>query len=58
MGNFGLAITQVIKLVGLYQFAVRQFAELENQMTSVERVLEYTNIPQEAALESPSSNLF
>lgn len=52
-GNVGLAISQAINLTGMFQWGMRQSAELENQMTSVERVLEYSDIEMEPPLESP-----
>jgi len=40
-GYVGLAITQSINLTGRLHWFLRQSTELENQMASVERILEY-----------------
>ncbi|KAK0081216.1 hypothetical protein PV326_007800 [Microctonus aethiopoides] len=50
--NVGLAITQCIGITGKLSYGMRQTAELENQMTSVERVIEYTNIESESPTDS------
>ncbi|KYN17539.1 hypothetical protein ALC57_10161 [Trachymyrmex cornetzi] len=51
-GFVGLAITQSIGLTGMFQWGMRQSAELENQMTSLERILEYNKVDSEPPLES------
>ncbi|CAM9122833.1 unnamed protein product, partial [Ectocarpus sp. 4 AP-2014] len=51
-GLLGAALVYVLQLGGLFQWAVRQAAEVEIQMVSAERVLGYCRVPQEAALES------
>lgn len=47
----GLAISQTLILTGMLQFGVRQTAEVISQMTSVERILQYTHIEREAKWE-------
>lgn len=51
-GNVGLAISQVFNLIFMCQWGMRQTAELENQMTSVERVVEYAEVQPEPPLET------
>lgn len=51
-GGVGLAIANALMLTGMFQWGVRQSAEIESQMTSVERVLEYSSVEPEASLES------
>ncbi|KAJ3217850.1 Multidrug resistance-associated protein 4 [Dinochytrium kinnereticum] len=47
-GVVGLLLSYALQLMGLLQWAVRQSAEVENLMVSVERILEYTNLTPEA----------
>ncbi|KAJ9596239.1 hypothetical protein L9F63_027138, partial [Diploptera punctata] len=51
-GNVGLAISQSLILNGMLQHGMRLTAEVVNQMTSVERVLEYTKVEKESDLET------
>ena len=51
-----MAFSSALMLTGMTQWGVRQSAELESQMTSVERIIEYSKLPQEAELETKGEN--
>jgi ABC-type multidrug transport system fused ATPase/permease subunit len=48
--NAGFALSYCLLLTALFQWAVRQSAEVETMMTSVERIVEYGELPAEGAL--------
>ncbi|XP_036946537.1 multidrug resistance-associated protein 4-like isoform X2 [Acanthopagrus latus] len=54
-GEVGLVLTYAVTLVGNFQWTMRQSAEVENMMTSVERVMEYTELKSEAPWKTQKS---
>ena len=46
----GLIISVAMSLAR-FQYGIRQSAEMEIQMTSVDRIIEYSKLPSEASLE-------
>lgn len=46
----GLSLSMLLQLAGLFQWCIRQSAEVVNQMVSVERVLAFGNLDSEAPL--------
>jgi len=48
----GLTLLYCLQLGGLFQFCVRQSAEVESLMTSTERIMEYCNLDPEPEPES------
>ncbi|XP_055398814.1 ATP-binding cassette sub-family C member 4-like isoform X2 [Bubalus kerabau] len=51
LGQVGLVLSLSLVLTGMFQWCVRQSAEVENMMISVERVIEYTDLEKEAPWE-------
>lgn len=47
--QIGLAISSALFLSGSFQWGVRQSTEMESQMTSVSRIKEYSELPEEPA---------
>ncbi|ODN04666.1 Multidrug resistance-associated protein 4 [Orchesella cincta] len=51
-GNVGVALSTILGLAGGLQWGIRQSAETENYMTSVQRAFEYCNLTPEAPLKN------
>ncbi|XP_017760874.1 PREDICTED: multidrug resistance-associated protein 4-like [Eufriesea mexicana] len=47
-GNVGLVISQSLIVIGTLQHGVKQSGEMMSNITSVERILQYTNLPKES----------
>ena len=47
VGLIGFALVYTMSLSGLFQWTVRQSAEVEAQMTSIERIHSYASLPPE-----------
>jgi len=56
-GSVGLALTQVMALLGRIQWGIKQSTALEIHMVPVERIFEYTHLPQEETLQSTISKI-
>ena len=52
-GLAGMALVVSLTFAGTLQYAIRQMSELENAMTSVERLVAFSQLPTEASPASP-----
>ncbi|CAD6203315.1 GSCOCT00009756001.2-RA-CDS [Cotesia congregata] len=50
--SVGLAISQSLVLTGMLQHGVKQMTQVISQMTAVERIIQYTDLPKEGPIES------
>lgn len=58
VGNIGLTVTQIMSLTNTLQWGIRQTAELESHLTSIERILEYSHLEEEPMIDSkPETSL-
>lgn len=51
----GLALTQILGIIGHIQYGMRQLSEVINELTGVERVLQYITIETEGPFDIPKS---
>ena len=55
-GVLGLCISLLLQLSMLFQYMIRQSAHVVNSMVSVERVLQFRDLPSEAAFTNEYDN--
>ncbi|XP_074115828.1 ATP-binding cassette sub-family C member 4-like [Cotesia typhae] len=48
----GLAISQSLILTGTLKYGIKQATKVQSQMTAVERIIQYTDLPKEGPIES------
>lgn len=53
VGEVGLCLVCAVQLSGFFSWIMRQSAELENGMVSIERILEYTELKAEEDMRRP-----
>ncbi|BHF73103.1 Multidrug resistance-associated protein 4 [Sparganum proliferum] len=53
-GTMAIVLIYLMSVIGTFQWAMRQSTEVENQMISIERLLEYTKLPPE---EEPNATM-
>ncbi|KAK0084066.1 hypothetical protein PV325_007667 [Microctonus aethiopoides] len=53
-GSVGLAISQSLILSGMLQYGIRLLTEVCSEMTAIERIVQYTDLPREPFGESSS----
>ncbi|KAL7060033.1 hypothetical protein AAHC03_010095 [Spirometra sp. Aus1] len=53
-GTMAIVLIYLMLIIGVVQWALRQSAEVENQMVSIERLLEYIDLPPE---EPPNATM-
>ncbi|KAF1747740.1 hypothetical protein GCK72_024206 [Caenorhabditis remanei] len=53
VGEVGLCLVCAVQLSGFFSWIMRQSAELENGMVSIERILEYTELKSEEEMRRP-----
>lgn len=56
-GDVGISISMSLILTGMLQLCVRQSVEVASNMTSVERVLQYTKLEKEEDLNPDSRKI-
>lgn len=54
----GLSISSLLQLAGMFQWCIRQSAEVVNQMVSVERVMAFGDLESEAPLDCDDDKQF
>ena len=56
-GLVGMSLTYILSLCDVFQWCVRQSAEVENLTVSTERILAYIKLPSEPPHKVPNCSL-